>query len=368
MYDYLIVGAGLFGSTFAHLATKHGKKCLVIDKRDHIGGNCYTYNENNIIVHKYGPHIFHTSDKKIWDFVNNLTPFTNYSHRVKALHDKNVYSLPINMMTLHQLFGVTNESEAKEAIANDCIECQNPRNMEEWALANIGKKTYETLIYGYTKKQWMREPSTLPANILRRLPIRFTWDDRYYDDLYEGVPTLGYTKLFEGLLEGCDIELGTDYFSNRESFNGLAKQVIYSGMIDEFYDFNFGKLEYRTLEFQKHALDVHSYQGVAQMNHVSINVPYTRTIEYKHFDLMRKKTDSTIIVNELPIEWNDGCTPYYPINDDVNNAMYLEYTRLAKSENNVLFGGRLASFKYYDMHQVIGQAMNLWREQRAAYC
>lgn len=356
-FDYLIVGAGLFGSTFAHLATKLGKTCLVIDKRDHIGGNCYTYEQNNIHVHKYGPHIFHTSDEKIWKFVNSFTPFSNYSHRVKATNDGKIYSLPINLMTFHQVFGVTNVSEAQEALLNDLVTCQNPRNMEEWALANIGTKLYETLVYGYTKKQWMKEPSQLPASILRRLPIRFTWDDRYYDDTFEGIPIHGYTRLFEGLLANCKIELCVDYFANRENFNNLANKVVYTGKIDEFYEFCYGELQYRSLDFQTSVVQTNSVQGLAQMNYSSIDVPFTRMIEHKHFNLAHKQNNTTIITTELPTCWSADKIPYYPINDNVNNQLYSAYEKLAKNEKQVIFGGRLASFQYYDMHQVIAQAM-----------
>lgn len=360
-FDYLIVGAGLFGATFAHIATKNGKKCLVIDKRSHVAGNCYTERVHEIDVHKYGPHIFHTSNIDIWNFVNEFTPFENYSHRVKAIHGQNVYSMPINMMTFHQIYGASTEDEAREALAKDIVLCSNPRNMEEWALANVGKLLYEKLIYGYSKKQWMKEPSKLSASLIQRLPLRFTWDDRYYNDTFEGIPQNGYTELVSNMLDDVKIELNVNYLTNEEKYAKLAKQIVYTGSLDELYDYSCGVLEYRTLWFDTDVLDYSSHQGLSQMNNTDVKVPHTRIIEHKFFHL-NKKTEKTIITTEIPIGWNPEAERYYPVNDDINNAIHAEYVKLAKRDN-LLFGGRLASFRYFDMHQVIGQAMMLARTQ-----
>jgi len=352
MYDYLIVGAGIYGSVFANELTKVGKKVLVIDKREHIGGNCYTKNIDGINVHKYGPHIFHTSDKRVWDYVNSLVPFNHFSYRPKIKYKDKIYSLPINMMSLYQVYGVKTPEEAQRKLDEVKVQNEKPNNLEEWILSQVGPELYEIFVKGYTTKQWGRDPKELPSSIIRRLPIRLTFDDNYYFDNHQGIPIGGYTKIFEKLLENIEVKLGVDYFSQKEYYNSIANKVLYTGPIDQFYDYQFGKLEYRSLEFKTEKLEIPNYQGIAGMNYGDIDVEYTRIIEHKHFEFGEQPT--TVITKEYP---RSNGEPYYPINDKINNTRYNEYKQLMDKETKFLFGGRLADYKYYDMHQVFASAL-----------
>ena len=363
MYDYLIIGAGLFGSVFAHEACRKGKHVLLIDKREHIGGNCYTERREGIDVHKYGPHIFHTSDDRIWKFMNQFTEFNNFTLRPKVKHGNSLYSFPINLMTLHQVWGVVTPDDAIKKLNEVRIPCDNPRNLEEWILSQVGPEIYEIFIRGYTMKQWMRDPKDLPASIIKRLPIRMTFDDNYFNDTYQGIPREGYTDIFKGMLQGCEVALGEDYFSNRDRWDSMAKRVVYTGKIDEFFNYKFGDLEYRSLRFEEERQDG-DFQGNAIVNYGERAVPYTRITEHKHFTPERlDKLTSTIYTKEYPIPWSRGATPYYPIGDDKNNEVYRMYKEVAEQETNVLFGGRLAEYKYYDMHQVVGSALQKSRRE-----
>ncbi len=352
MYDYLIIGAGIYGSVFANELTKVGKKVLVIDKREHIGGNCYTKNIDGINVHKYGPHIFHTSDKRVWDYVNNLVPFNHFSYRPNIKYKDKIYSLPINMMSLYQVYGVKTPEEAQRKLDEVKVQNEKPNNLEEWILSQVGPELYEIFVKGYTTKQWGRDPKELPSSIIRRLPIRLTFDDNYYFDNHQGIPIGGYTKIFEKLLENIEVKLGVDYFSQKEYYNSIANKVLYTGPIDQFYDYQFGKLEYRSLEFKTEKLEIPNYQGIAGMNYGDINIEYTRIIEHKHFEFGEQPT--TVITKEYP---RSNGEPYYPINDKINNTRYNEYKQLMDKETKFLFGGRLADYKYYDMHQVFASAL-----------
>lgn len=352
MYDYLIVGAGIYGSVFARELTNAGKKVLVIDKRNHIGGNCYTENIEGINVHKYGPHIFHTSDKRVWDYVNNLVPFNHFSYRPKIKYKDNIYSLPINMMSLYQVYGVKTPEEAKQKLDEVKIPNEKPSNLEEWILSQVGPELYEIFIKGYTTKQWGRDPKLLPSFIIKRLPIRLTFDDNYYFDNYQGIPIGGYTKIFEKLLDGIEVRLGTDFFEQKEYFESISTKVLYTGPIDRFYDYKFGKLEYRSLHFENEVLSISDFQGIAGMNYGDVDVPYTRIIEHKHFEFGEQP--KTVITKEYPR--NEG-EPYYPVNDTTNNDRYNQYKELMSMEDKYLFGGRLADYKYYDMHQVFASAL-----------
>jgi len=360
MYDYLIVGAGLFGSVFAHEATKRGKKCLVIDKRNHIGGNIYTENIESINVHKYGAHIFHTSNKEVWNYVNSFVEFNRYTNSPLANYQGKLYNLPFNMNTFYQLWGVESPEEAKKKIEEERAAYShiiNPKNLEEQALVLGGKDIYEKLIRGYTEKQWGRKATEIPAFIIRRLPFRFTFDNNYFNDTYQGIPIGGYTKLVEALLKDCEIRTGVDYFENKNEFDQLAKKVVYTGKIDEFYNYQFGNLEYRSLEFKHEILDTDNFQGNAVINYTDVEVPFTRIIEHKHFEFGTQL--KTVITHEYSKEWKSGDEPYYPINDEKNELIYKKYKVLADNEDNTIFGGRLAEYRYYDMHQVIEQALNL---------
>ncbi|MFN7252963.1 MAG: UDP-galactopyranose mutase [Anaerobacillus sp.] len=358
MYDYLIVGAGLFGSVFAYEANKRGKKCLVIDKRDHIGGNVYTEKLENINVHKYGAHIFHTNDKQIWEYVNQFADFNRYTNSPIAIYKKEIYNLPFNMNTFHKLWGVVSPDQAKQKIKEqkEAAGITEPRNLEEQAISLVGTDIYEKLIKGYTEKQWGRSANELPPFIIKRLPVRFTYDNNYFNDRYQGIPIGGYNVIIEKMLAGVDVRLNVDYFEHREEFEALAEKVVFTGMIDQFYDYKFGVLEYRSLHFETRIVDdTDNYQGNAVVNYTDKEIPYTRIIEHKHFEFGTQ--DKTVISKEYPMEWKSGQEPYYPINDDKNNKMYKKYNELAVQETNVIFGGRLASYKYYDMHQVIGEAL-----------
>lgn len=354
-FDYLIVGSGLFGAVFAHEMIKRRKSVLVIDKRDHVGGNCYSEKRHGIDVHIYGPHIFHTSDIRIWNYVNQFTEFNNYVNRPKVNYEGKIYSFPINLFTLYQVWGVRTPLEAQQKLDEVRVKCDNPRNLEEWILSQVGQELYEKFIYGYTKKQWMRDPKDLPSSIIKRLPIRLTYDDNYFNDTHQGIPVDGYNKIFEGLLTGCSVDLGVDFFANRSKYESIADRVVYTGKIDEYYDYCHGELDYRTLRFEHQESDG-DHQGNAIINYTEYNVPWTRVTEHKHF-LVGKNFDKTIWTKEYPEIWHKDSTPYYPIDNDVNRLVYSKYKALKQKETNVIFGGRLADYKYYDMHQVIASAL-----------
>lgn len=375
-YDYLIVGSGLFGATFAHLANKQGKRCLVIEKRPHAGGNIYCENIEGINVHKYGAHIFHTSDKDVWDFVNSIAPFNRYTNcPVASAPNGKLYNLPFNMNTFYQMWGVKTPAEAQAKLdeqrkkAIDKMRSEGvaePRNLEEQALTLIGKDIYQQLIKGYTEKQWGRKCAELPAFIIRRLPVRLTFDNNYFNDDYQGIPIDGYNKLIAGLLEGIDVRLNTDFFDKREYWESVANKIVFTGRIDEFYNYCFGKLDYRTVRFETKVLEVPNYQGNAVVNHTSADVPYTRVIEHKHFDTFGEdvyQNPKTVISEEYSSEWQDGMEPFYPVNDTKNQALYAKYKALADSERNVIFGGRLAEYKYYDMAPIIANVIKLFNDE-----
>lgn len=357
MYDYLIVGSGMFGAVFAQQALRACKSVIVIDRRTHIGGNCYTEKREGIDVHVYGPHIFHTSSKEVWEYVNNFTKFDSFMLRPKVRYRDRMFSFPINLMTLHQLWGVNSPQEAREKLDSVRVPCENPRNLEEWILSQVGHEVYETFIHGYTTKQWMREPKDLPASIIKRLPIRLTFDDNYFDDYYQGIPSSGYTEMFENMLYGCEVALGEDFFSNREKWERMAKNVVFTGRIDEYFGFLHGELEYRTLNFEHHTQQG-DYQGNAVVNYSETSVPWTRITEHKHF-LPHKlhKHSNTVWTREYPAVWQKDSVPYYPIGDVSNTSRYVEYKKLSERMENVIMGGRLAEYRYYDMHQVIGSAL-----------
>ncbi len=370
-YDYLIVGAGLFGATFAHLAQKRGKRCLVIDKRPHAGGNIYCENIEGINVHKYGAHIFHTSDKEVWDFVNSIVPFNRYTNcPVAQAPDGRLYNLPFNMNTFYQMWGVKTPAEAqakldeqrREAVGRMKAEgVTEPRNLEEQALTLIGRDIYEQLIKGYTEKQWGRKCTELPAFIIRRLPVRMTFDNNYFNDFYQGIPIGGYNRLIDGLLNGVEVRLDTDFFADRARWESIADKIVFTGKIDEFYGYRFGKLEYRTVRFETETLDEPNHQGNAVVNYTAADVPYTRIIEHKHFETFGNAVydnPRTVISREYSTEWTDGMEPFYPVNDARNQAVYEQYHALAAQESFVIFGGRLAEYKYYDMAPIIVQALN----------
>ena len=356
-YDYLIVGAGLFGAVFAYEATKKGKKCLVIDKRDHIAGNIYTKETENINVHQYGAHIFHTSDRKIWDYVNSFADFNNYINSPVAVYKDELYNLPFNMNTFSKMWNIKTPSEAKAIIEKQIEELNitEPQNLEEQALSLVGTDVYEKLIKGYTEKQWGRNCKELPAFIIKRLPFRFTYDNNYFNDRYQGIPIGGYTKIVEKMLEGSDVLLDTDYFEFIKDNEGIADKVLFTGMIDEYYDFCYGHLEYRTVRFETEVLDCDNYQGNAVVNYTDREVPYTRIIEHKHFEF--GKQEKTIISREYSTEWEPGMEPYYPVNNERNNDLFEKYKALADKEEKVIFGGRLGNYKYYDMDKVIIAAL-----------
>lgn len=360
-YDYLVVGAGLFGSMFAYRAHKAGKKCLVIDRNSHIGGGCYTENVNGINVHKYGPHIFHTSNKEVWDFMNGLVPFNNFINSPIACYKGKRYNLPFNMNTFHQLWGVNTPDEAKAIIESQRAEyadIEEPANLEEQALKLAGRDIYETLVKGYSEKQWGMKATEIPAFVIRRLPFRFEFNNNYFNDTYQGIPIGGYTKIFEKLLDGCEVKLDTDYFSNREYFDGLAQKTVYSGQIDAFYNYRFGELDFRSLRFEHKVLEgVKDFQGNAVVNYTEAEIPYTRCIEHKHFEFGTQP--DTVITYEYSRKWEKGAAPYYPINNDRNNNLYSRYAELASQDKNVLFGGRLAEYKYYDMHQIVEKVLGM---------
>ena len=371
-YDYLIVGAGLFGAIFAYEAKKAGKKVLVIDRRDHIGGNIYTKEVEGIQVHQYGAHIFHTSDKEVWDYIQQFAEFNRYTNSPVARYKDELYNLPFNMNTFSKMWGVRTPAEAKEIIQRQIKEAgiTEPKNLEEQAISLVGKDIYEKLVKGYTEKQWGRRATELPSFIIRRLPVRYVYDNNYFNDKYQGIPVGGYTKIIERMLEGTEVRLMTDFFADREILAKEAENIVFTGMIDEYYGYRLGALEYRSVRFETEVLDCDNYQGNAVVNYTEYEVPYTRIIEHKHFEYGCQGgyggdgsgvSDKTVITREYPAAWSRGEEPYYPMNDEKNNALYARYRELADQEEHVIFGGRLGMYRYYDMHQVVKEALECVR-------
>ena len=356
-YDYLIVGTGLFGSIFAYEAKKRGKKCLIIDKRNHVGGNIYTEKIEDINVHKYGAHIFHTSNKEIWEYINQFSEFNRYTNSPVAKYKDEVYNLPFNMNTFNKLWGVFTPEEAKQKIQEELqeVNIDEPKNLEQQAIKLVGKTIYEKLVKGYTEKQWGMRATELPSFIIKRLPVRFTYDNNYFNDKYQGIPEGGYTKIIEKMLDGIETKLNYNYFDHKEELENIAEKIIFTGAIDEYYDYCFGELEYRSVRFETEVLDIDNYQGNAVVNYTEYEVPYTRIIEHKHFEYgMQPKT---VISKEYSDTWNRDKEPYYPINNEKNNTLYLKYKELADIDDKIIFGGRLGQYKYYDMHKVIEEAL-----------
>lgn len=362
MYDYLIVGAGLFGAVFAHAAHKKGKKCLVIDKRSHIGGNIYTENIEGIAVHKYGAHIFHTSNREVWEYVQQFAEFNRYTNSPVANYHGEIYSMPFNMYTFNKMWGVVTPEEAKRKIDEQVktYQIDAPQNLEEQAISLVGKDIYERLVKGYTEKQWGRRATELPAFIIKRLPVRFTYDSNYFNDTYQGIPIGGYTGMVEKMLEGIDVRLGVDFFKHRKTLQAETEKTVFTGMIDEYFHYSLGELEYRGLKFETELLDEENYQGNAVVNYTDYETPYTRIIEHKHFEFGTQP--KTVITREYPQKWVRGEEPYYPMNDDKNNSLYKKYRELADKETDVIFGGRLGQYKYYDMDDVIEAALACAKE------
>lgn len=364
-YDYLIVGAGLFGAVFAHEMTKEGKKCLVVEKRDHIAGNIYCETVDDIHVHKYGAHIFHTSNKKVWDYINTFAEFNNYINSPVASYKDELYNLPFNMNTFSKMWGIKTPQEAKDIIAKQIkeLDIKEPKNLEEQALSLVGQDVYQKLIKGYTEKQWGRDCKELPSFIIKRLPLRFVYDNNYFNDRFQGIPIGGYTPIVEKMLEGCDVLLNTDYFEYRKTNPDIADKVVYTGMLDKYFDYKLGVLEYRSVRFEHERLDTDNYQGNAVVNYTEREVPYTRIIEHKHFEFGTQPT--TVISKEYPSEWKLGDEPYYPVNDKKNEELANGYRELAAKEENVIFGGRLGEYRYYDMDKVIEAALQAAAAQKA---
>ncbi len=356
-YDYLIVGAGLFGSIFAYEATKRGKTCLVIEKRDHIAGNIYTKNEHGINVHVYGAHIFHTDSKEAWDYVNQFAEFNRFTNEPLAKYKDELYHLPFNMNTFHQMWGCETPDEARAIIESQKAKYKvdEPKNLEEQAINLVGPDIYQKLIKGYTEKQWGRDCTDLPAFIIKRLPVRFTYNNNYFNDKYQGIPEGGYTQIVEKLLEGIEVRLNTDFFANKDEFSKMADHIIYTGTIDQYFDYQYGMLEYRSLKFDTKEVDTDNFQGNAVVNYTERDVPYTRVIEHQHFEM--KQIKPSIITYEYPKDWSKGDEPYYPINDDKNNELYKKYLELANKQENITFAGRLGWYKYFDMDDVVMQAL-----------
>lgn len=367
MYDYLIVGAGLFGAVFAHEAKKKGKKVLVIDKRSHIGGNIYTEDVNGIQVHKYGAHIFHTSNKEVWDYIQQFAEFNRYTNSPVAVYKGELYNMPFNMNTFNKMWGVVTPQQAQAEIDRQKAEIKGePKNLEEQAISLVGRDIYEKLVKGYTEKQWGRKATELPAFIINRLPVRLVYDNNYFNDKYQGIPVGGYTKIIEKMLDGIEVRLNTDFFKNKAELSALANKVLFTGMIDQYYNYKYGELEYRSLRFETEDLpNISNYQGNAVVNYTEYEVPYTRIIEHKHFEFGCQggyETNHTVITLEYPAKWKKGDEPYYPMNDSKNNELFAKYKALADKEENVIFGGRLGMYKYFDMHNVIAEALSCAKE------
>ena len=372
MYDYLVVGSGLYGSIFAYEANKKGKNVLVIEKREHIGGNIYTENRDGINVHKYGAHIFHTSNKEVWEYINQFAEFNRYTNSPVARYKDELYNMPFNMNTFNKLWGVVTPKEAKEKIEQEKKEAgiTEPKNLEEQAISLVGKTIYEKLIKGYTEKQWGQKATELPSFIIKRLPVRFIYDNNYFNNLYQGIPIDGYTKIIEKMLEGIEVRLKCDFFKNKKELENIAEKIIFTGQIDKYYDYRFGELEYRSLRFETEELEEENYQGNAVVNYTEYEVPYTRIIEHKHFEYGAslgklpegKALEKTIITKEYPDTWNKKKEPYYPINNEKNNSLYEKYKKLADNDDKVIFGGRLGQYKYYVMDKVIEEALNLCKK------
>ncbi len=363
-YDYLIVGSGLFGSVFAHEANRKGKKCLVIDKRNHLGGNIYTENVEGIQVHKYGAHIFHTSNKEVWEYINQFAEFNRYTNSPVARYKNELYNMPFNMNTFNKLWGVFTPEEAKAKIEEEkkASGITEPKNLEEQAISLVGKTIYEKLVKGYTEKQWGKRATELPSFIIKRLPVRFIYDNNYFRDSYQGIPIGGYTQIIEKMLDGIEVKLNCDFFEHREELENIADKIIFTGPIDRYYNYKFGELEYRSLRFETEILNTENYQGNAVVNYTEYEVPYTRIIEHKHFEY-GNENPKTVITREYPDKWTQGKEPYYTINDDKNNSLYSKYVELADKDTKVIFGGRLGQYKYFDMDKVIIEALNLVKKE-----
>ena len=363
MYDYLIVGSGLFGSIFAYEAGKKGKQCLVVEKRDHIGGNIYTKEVEGIQVHQYGAHIFHTSNREVWEYVQQFAEFNRYTNSPVANYKGEIYNLPFNMNTFNKLWGVVTPAEAKAKIEEQAAayRTEHPANLEEQALNLVGKDIYEKLIKGYTEKQWGQRATELPPEIIKRLPVRYIYDNNYFNDIYQGIPIGGYTAMIEKMLAKAEVRLGVDYLEHKDELDALAEKVVYTGPIDAYYGYQFGELEYRSVSFETEVLDQPNYQGNAVVNYTEYEVPYTRIIEHKHFEFGTQ--DKTVISREYPAAWKKGDEPYYPVNNEKNNMLYHSYEELAKEEKKVIFGGRLGTYKYMDMHHVVAEALRVTKEE-----
>ncbi|MDD3122954.1 MAG: UDP-galactopyranose mutase [Candidatus Izemoplasmatales bacterium] len=357
-YDYLVVGAGLFGACFAQQMNSLGKKCLVVEKRNHIGGMSYTENIDNIDVHKYGAHIFHTNDKRVWDYISQFADFNNFINSPMAVYKDNIYNLPFNMNTFAKIWGILTPEEAKKIIneQKNKYSVENPSNLEEQAINLVGKDIYEILIKGYSEKQWGKKCNELPAFIIKRLPVRFTYNNNYFNDRYQGIPVNGYTEMMTNMLKDIEVRLNCNYFDKKEYFDDIAEKIIFTGQIDKFFEFCYGPLEYRSLRFETEILDVDNFQGNAVINYTEVHIPYTRIIEHKHFNLKPNQT-KTIVTKEYPQDWDPDKEAYYPINNDKNNSLYNQYNQLAKENSKIIFGGRLAEYKYYDMDQTIINAL-----------
>lgn len=356
-YDYLIVGSGLFGAVFAHEAMKKGKNCLVLEKRNHIGGNIYTEEVEGIQVHRYGAHIFHTSNKEVWDYIQQFAEFNRYTNSPIARYKDELYNMPFNMNTFSKMWGIVTPAQAKTKIQEQIAEAgiTEPKNLEEQALSLVGRDIYEKLVKGYTEKQWGRRATELPSFIIKRLPVRLTYDNNYFNDKYQGIPVGGYTQIIEKMLDGAQVRLNTDFLADKEGYLAMADKVVYTGMIDAYFDYALGELEYRSLHFEDELLDTDNYQGNAVVNYTEYEVPYTRIIEHKHFEYGAQP--KTVITREYPKFWKHGDEPYYPMNDDRNNALYQQYRELAAKEDKVIFGGRLGMYQYFDMHNVVAEAL-----------
>lgn len=369
MYDYLIVGAGLFGAVFAHEAKKHGKSCLVVEKRNHIAGNIYCKNVDGIHVHQYGAHIFHTSDRKIWDYINQFSEFNNYINSPVAIYKDELYNLPFNMNTFSKMWDIQTPAQAKAKIAEQIADLgiTEPKNLEEQALSLVGTDVYEKLIKGYTEKQWGRPCTELPSFIIKRLPVRLTFDNNYFNALYQGIPVGGYTKMIANMLGDVEVRLNTDYFEHKEELDALAEKVIYTGPIDAYFDYKLGELEYRSVRFETEVLDQPNFQGNAAVNYTDAETPWTRIIEHKWFEFGKDEEGNdlpkTVISREYSSEWKLGDEPYYPVNDEKNGKLYEEYKKLAEKEENIIFGGRLGEYKYYDMDAVIAAALDMCEKE-----